>query len=67
VAASGDASGAAASVAASGVTAVYDVGGKWSVAAATASAADPVSCMNVYELLWTVYAYLCLLRTFELV
>jgi hypothetical protein len=67
VAASGDASGAAASVAASSVAAVYDVGAKWSIAAVTASAADPVSCMYVYELVWTLYVHLCLLRTFELV
>jgi len=43
VAASGDASGAAALVAASGVGAVHVVGAEWSIAAATASAADPVS------------------------
>jgi len=47
------ASGTAASVAAYGVAAVYDVGAKWSIAAATASAADPVRCTNVSELVWT--------------
>jgi len=36
-------------VAASGVASVYDMGAKWS----TSSAANPVRCTNVSELVWT--------------
>jgi len=50
LAASGDAS-----VAASGVGALHDVGAKWSIAAA--AAADTVTYMDVYGLVWTLYAW----------
>jgi len=43
-------------VAASGVGALHDVGAKWSIAAAAAAAADTVTYMDVYGLVWTLYA-----------